>query len=387
MTITSERDGSLDAMRGIAALSVFGWHAMLAFYPESSGYFGDAPIELTARSQFWFVAFNGPGAVAFFFVLSGFVLARASLITGRTDNLTRGLLKRWPRLAGPALVAVLSSWALFALGFYFYQPAALVTHSPWLAEFGGAAGGPTDHCFSAAVLQGAVFTFLRGDSSYDSSLWTMAYEFYGSLMVYALGFLLAPRPNAALRGAVIAMAGLACAAVNPALTPFVVGFALAAFLPSGRLRAAPGLAAVTVALALLVCGYTDGARGFYAPFAMVLPPWLPLPALYAAAAAALIAAVESWPGLQRGLSSRWGRICGELSFPFYLIHLPVLCSAGAFALLATGSRATAIGATLAIAIGAAFLLALVNRWWLATLNLAVAALLTRRPAAAAVSPS
>src|SRR5580704_4993180 len=118
--MANERDVSLDAMRGIAALAVFGWHSMLAFYPSSSGYLDATPIGETARSQFWFVAVHGAGAVAFFFVLSGFVLTRVSLTTGRTDILVRGLIKRWPRLAGPVLVAVIGSWQLFALGGYFY---------------------------------------------------------------------------------------------------------------------------------------------------------------------------------------------------------------------------------------------------------------------------
>ncbi len=92
--MSNERDVSLDAMRGIAALAVLGWHSMLAFYPLSSGYLGATPIADSARSQFWFVAVHGAGAVAFFFVLSGFVLTRLSLTTGRTDILVRGLIKR-----------------------------------------------------------------------------------------------------------------------------------------------------------------------------------------------------------------------------------------------------------------------------------------------------
>ena len=118
-----------------------------------------------------------------------------SLTTGRTDMLVRGLIKRWPRLAGPVLVAVLGSWLLFALGGYFYAPAAALSGSSWFARFGGAlTDAHFQPSFLGAVLQGAALTFLRGDSTYDFSLWTMAFEFYGSLMVYALAFLLAPRP-------------------------------------------------------------------------------------------------------------------------------------------------------------------------------------------------
>ena len=71
-----ERDITLDAMRGIAALVVFAWHCVLAFYPEFSGYLGATGVADSARSRFWFAMINGPGAVAFFYVLSGFVLSR-----------------------------------------------------------------------------------------------------------------------------------------------------------------------------------------------------------------------------------------------------------------------------------------------------------------------
>jgi len=370
--MNNERDVSLDAMRGIAALAVFGWHSILAFYPNSTDYFGGTPIAESIRSRFWFVAVHGAGAVAFFFVLSGFVLTRFALTSGRTDILVRGLIKRWPRLAGPALVAVLGSWSLFAVGGYFYAPAAAITGSPWLASFGGALGHSSfQPSFFDAVLQGAVLTFVRGDSSYDCSLWTMAFEFYGSLMVYALAFLLATRQGLRVRLVVIVAAAVACGAANPALIPFVAGFALAALLPQRGFRVPAPVGAVAVAVALLGCGYTPGAVGFYAPLTAIWPAWLPMPYLYAAAATLLIAIAEGWSGMRWTLSRPWGRACGELSFPFYLVHVPLLCSVGAYAFVVTRSAPAAIAATLVVSFVAAIALAGFSRWWLAKLNVAV----------------
>jgi peptidoglycan/LPS O-acetylase OafA/YrhL len=130
---------------------------------------------------------------------------------------------------------------------------------------------------------------------------------------------------------------------------------------------------IATAAALLGCGYTQGALGFYAPLTAIWPAWLPIPYLYAAAAALLIATAEGWTGLRRLLSRPWGRICGELSFPFYLVHVPILCSAGAYAYLATRSAPAAIAATLVLALAVAWALALFSRWWLARLNAAVGA--------------
>jgi peptidoglycan/LPS O-acetylase OafA/YrhL len=374
--MNNERDVSLDAMRGIAALAVFGWHSMLAFYPLSSGYLGATPIAESARSQFWFVAVHGAGAVAFFFVLSGFVLTRLSLTTGRTDILVRGLIKRWPRLAGPALIAVLGSWLLFTVGGYFYAEAAALTGSSWFARFGGALTDPSfQPSLGGAFMQGAVLTFLRGDSTYDSSLWTMAYEFYGSLLVYALAFLLATRPALRARLIVVGGAAVACGAANPALFPFVAGFALAALAPRQGLRIPAPVGIVVTAAALLACGYTQGALGFYAPLTAIWPSWLPIAYLYSAAGVLLIVMAESWSGMRRLLSRPWGRACGELSFPFYLVHVPVLCSLGAYVFLATRSAPLTIVATLAVALVTATALAGFSRWWLAKLNVAVGVLM------------
>ncbi len=372
-----ERDISLDAMRGIAALAVFGWHGLLAFYPEFSGYLGSTSVEDSVRSRFWFAALNGPGAVAFFFVLSGFVLSRPYVLTGEKSILVRGLIKRWPRLAGPVLATVLASWLLFKAGAYFYQPAAALTHSSWFAHFGGAyAGQAFEPTLVSAALQGAFLTFLRGDYTYDSSLWTMVYEFYGSLMVYALGFLIVQGTTTGARIVVIAAAALACHLSTPILAPFVVGVALAAFLPRQGFRAPAGLAAAAVVLALLMCGYTPGAGGFYAGVTAAYPAALPVSYVYAVAAAMLILAAEGSRGMKAFLSRRWGVVSGELSFPFYLVHLLMLCSLGAFTLIETGSEAAAIAATLASSLAAAWLLARFNRWWVDRLNAGVAALLS-----------
>ena len=160
------------------------------------------------------------------------------------------------------------------------------------------------------------------------------------------------------------------------LIPFVAGFALAALLPRQGFRVPAPIGAVATALALLACGYTEGALGFYAPLTAIWPTWLPIPFLYAAAAALLIATAEGWSGMRSLLSRPWGRACGELSFPFYLVHAPVLCSVGAYVFLVTHSGPAAIAAALVVSLAVATALAGFSRWWLARLNVAVGVLMT-----------
>jgi len=328
---------------------------MLAFYPEYSGYFGSTGVEDSARSRFW----------------------SAALSTGERSILVRGLLERWPRLAGPAFVTVLASWLLFKTGAYFHQPAAALTHSSWFAHFAGAhVREPLEPTLASAALQGAILAFLRGDYTYDSSQWTMGYEFYGGFMVYSLGFLLVQGTTTGVRIVVIAGAALACRLSSPVLAPFVVGVALAALLPRRASWAPASVAAGAVVLALLMSGYTRGAGGFCAGATAARPAALPVSYVYAIAAAILIAAAEGSSGMKAFLSRRWGVVSGEPSLPFYRVHVPMPGSLGAFTLIATGSKATAIAATLTSSLAAAWLLQRFNPRWIDRLNVGVAALLS-----------
>ncbi len=136
----------------------------------------------------WFGLLNGTAAVTVFFVLSGLVLSRAYLSTGDASIIARGALKRWPRLAGPVLVVVMISALLDRFGLYRYDQAAL-TGSPWLAGHSFHAVVPEARGVTQAISQG-VMTFIRGDSYYDTSLWTMRYEMTGSYVVFGLVLIL-----------------------------------------------------------------------------------------------------------------------------------------------------------------------------------------------------
>jgi peptidoglycan/LPS O-acetylase OafA/YrhL len=77
------------------------------------------------------------------------------------------------------------------------------------------------------------------------------------------------------------------------------------------------------------------------------------------------------------LRSRTSALIGQLSFSIYLLHLPVICSVGAWMYLlllpATGQLATAI-ITICCVVAVTFALALplarVDQWWLLALQAA-----------------
>src|SRR5690606_32144387 len=127
---------------------------------------------------------------------------------------------------------------------------------------------------------GAWRTFLFSDQvNYNSSIWTMYYEFWGSFLVFVIApfiFFLLDRS--------IMLAGLALVTIatgawqhNPLFLAFPAGMAIYVLL---AVKYRPGITIrlVLVAAAILLLGYGGNAVGFYRPFGILdfpgVPPFL-----------------------------------------------------------------------------------------------------------------
>ena len=179
-------NGSLDGLRGIAALNVVFAHYVLAFFPFLlKGQYSDLVITRTLEGP-WVdlltfplisVFYNGHFAVMVFFVLSGYVMA---LPAYRGDRLTlkRRILGRYLRLNGPVFVIVLLSYLLSLQGFFFNQSAGVLSGSRWLTGFFKEMPELFDAVRSA--LYGSI---ILGDVRFVPPLWTIRIELLGSLVV------------------------------------------------------------------------------------------------------------------------------------------------------------------------------------------------------------
>jgi peptidoglycan/LPS O-acetylase OafA/YrhL len=375
----TKKDTPLEAMRGFAACIVLFWHTMLGFFPNRSGIFEGFDPAKSSVGEIWFGLIYGTPSVVFFFVLSGYVLTRRCFLSQDPLIIVRGAIKRWPRLAGTVTVATLSSFVLFALGFYHFQEAGRITGSPWLATF--ATGTMTTFTPGAwdALAQGAFFTFFRGDAYYDTSLWTMRYEFIGSFIAFGLTLLLSPirASSPVITAGLLFTVTLLCHFASPYFVAFPVGVMLAASLPEKRWNIPTWVALGMIALAIYLWGYTGRSVGAFVPVATILPnmPSLSLTYVYMVGAALLIVAVESSATLRRVLSGRWALMLGQLSFPLYLVHVLVLCSLGSFALVMTNSvirppypNIIAAAVTVVGSVAFAVPLVLFERWWIGLVN-------------------
>jgi peptidoglycan/LPS O-acetylase OafA/YrhL len=163
-TKTHARIIRLEAGRGIAALIVVFSHLLKTFAPQA--------IEAVDGSVL-FAFINGTGAVMFFFVLSGFVLTVRFFDNPSAGAMAAAAIKRLPRLAFLTTIVTLSSALLWKLGLYRLG-------SPWQLwpDF--------QPSFFAALQEGAWRTFMAGNAFYDRPLWTMVFEFRGSLLVFLI---------------------------------------------------------------------------------------------------------------------------------------------------------------------------------------------------------
>ncbi|ADV13461.1 MULTISPECIES: acyltransferase [Mesorhizobium] len=361
------KDASLELLRGVAALVVLNGHCLGAFAPLMEGE-GDLAGQ-SLKTSLAFVAFNGGSAVYLFFVLSSYVLVKRYFQTSKAQDLRLGAIKRLPRLAGPVLVTTLASCIIFKLDLYFIKDAAAVTQSDWLRSFGNASKvlSPETASFADAFLQGAWRTFIYGDNYYDSSLWTMTVEFWGSMLTFALApivFFLQGRWTLSFWVCIAAVVFLALQ-VSYFLCAFPASLLLYPLLamdfrPNRWVRGAM----VMVSLALL--GYAGSAVGIYRPFAVLdvaSDVGLRQACVAIPASVMLVYAVLSVDEPLSWLSGKVARFLGDLSFPLYLVHVPVICSLGSWVLLTSGS--TALGAAAAIlgSILAALPLMTFNNWW------------------------
>ena len=327
----------LESVRGIAAFAVVVSHLTFAFaYPDPTGT-PTTPGELSSdartglRLAFWPIG-DGRLAVAVFFVLSGIVLSQGYLRTFRASDLRSACVRRYFRLAVPSLVSVLLACGLWKAGAMSNATAADQLRgegvpTSWLTRM-----NQPDPNWNAAVRE-ATWDIFFGPPDYppaklyNSVLWTMRVEFYGSLLVF--GFLAVFGRHARASAFAVALTVLMAAAgyVLPAL--FAAGVWISLARRERPDHTAPVVVAVPLVLAALALG---GMYSYHLPRLALIPlfnaVYDSLDVAPAAAAVLLVGAVAFCPRLAALLEARPFVWLGKISFGLYLIHLLLITSVG-----------------------------------------------------------
>lgn len=321
----TKRSGSvayLDGIRGVAAFGVFLNHFSLAFYnayftqkPETSHLKG---LEIAYSQSYWSFINNGGFCVAIFFVLSGFVLSRKYFRSNDTEVLISGLHRRFIRLYIPIAFALIISYILMTNHLYFNDPTSRITLSEWFIKQ-WRFGEIEKRLFNSITFS----TMFSGDSSFDTCLWTISYEFYGSLFVYA--FLLFTHYTSRYRLFMMFLAMYYFYVMDGHFyMAFVAGMTLC-YTEQWIEKRRTSMTTV-LAIGLFVVSLIMGSLPFCGPLpdswqeSVKETVWDYTPWCFTIAAYLLVLSFILSPILQKGISIKPLRFMGYISFSLYLLH-------------------------------------------------------------------
>lgn len=353
----TRRLDSLDGLRGVAAFIVVVFHFLCMLAPgwvpdmaEEPHFLADTPLG---------ILWNGPFAVSVFFVLSGFVIG--GVASRRANLLMANTVARYVRLAVPITVSVVLAWAwLNVLPTGADELAAhLDNPSRWI---GGTYQAPIPD-LGFALADGLFWNFYNGESLFNNVLWTMQIELIGSIGLFAIYWAARGRP-----GHVAVGLGLAVLVTGLTFQFAYLAFALGAILQELWRRGWHRTPWVWAPVAAFVLGVTLGAFGRGAHDRLGLP--IPFDiislklgkskgAMPVFAATLILYGVLASPALARAFSTAVPRWLGRVSFPLYLVHVPLLYTVIAHLYVASDlGLATAFALYLALTLVLAFVFTL-----------------------------
>jgi peptidoglycan/LPS O-acetylase OafA/YrhL len=373
----------LEALRGIAAAIVLFHHFLLHVAPRLHGRnFPDDPIALVRTPLYALV--NGSAAVTIFFVLSGFVLTFHAMENRDWRRILIGVLKRWPRLVLLVVTVNVLSATFFLLGLY--------RGSGWfnLSGFPGAdAFEQGISVVKRALAEGAFSTFVNGKADFNSALWTMHYELFGSLAAYATGLVLIFQKSffrAMMVGAIALVMTATLTGEGGVYYAMLVAGALIARIYLEREALTRTLdfmnpwrvpvVLVLAGLAVVLFGYDGYSKpvGFYAFMAPFASPQAE-PLIHGIAAVIILVLVLFCDPIRKLLIGQAASLLGRLSFPVYLVHLPILHAliSPLHSVLAARfgdavAAPTAFALFVALTSMAAYPLARLDEWWVGKLR-------------------
>jgi peptidoglycan/LPS O-acetylase OafA/YrhL len=368
----------LEGLRGIAAAIVVLYHLVLGFTPKGVGKVPHGHGFWDTIAQFGLGLLNGGAAVAVFFVLSGFILSLPFARDRRVIKVIIALLKRWPRLAALTTIACLFAWAAITLSHDNYKQAAGVIGAGWMATHGNAPLDGQELSWFGALKEG-LFDAFAGDVHFDSPLWTMRIELFGSFAVFLAAPILFAIRSWPLRLALTAAAMLAAGSAYPFtyLSDFLVGTLLAMLFAENKLpNVSNWQAAIAVLAGIYLFSFTyEQKLLIHAPIKAVIPAGDTSHFVWDIGAVLLIGVLLGNPFLRRIFSKTWAVWLGLLSFPIYLLHGPIMLSAGAAsfmtglsALGVAGSAMAAAAITIVLTLLCAVPLVWIDKAWTGILS-------------------
>jgi peptidoglycan/LPS O-acetylase OafA/YrhL len=285
--------------------------------------YGLSPLSVLTNGNFW---------VHVFFTLSGFVLSRKYIQTNDPELLVSGMHRRFTRLFVPVAVSLLFVYVLMMSHAFSNVRVASITGSEWWFSHMWQFDAPSSKLLNCLFYS----TMFQGNSIFNTVLWTISFELYGSLFVFA--FLLFTH-SVGYRPVLLLLVFFYFYYSNQsAYVSFVSGIYLAIF-EKKRTQDAPPIrrpvALGILALALLLGSFPSNGNKAGTVFEHLgltlldFAPWYHIAGAYL-----LVYIFVARPSFQMITGKRVFKQLGRISFSLYLLHVPVIGSVGCAAFLA-----------------------------------------------------
>ena len=314
----------LEGLRGIASLMVVFTHYYGGWYLSPTIINQLSPFSQSLVKSPISLIWNGQLAVCIFFVLSGYVLSIKFFETNNRDIVISSALRRYWRLSIPCVVSMLFAYVLLKNKLYFNQEVFEVTSSPWIRLF----WRQFPDIFEV-LKEGFYGIFLDSNAStYNAVLWTMKWEFLGSFMVFAICYLIG---NSQFRNYYYFCVTLMLLLAEEAfLLAFLFGMILSDLSRQEDSRAKIMIFNTIICWGLLFMGLLFIV---FLPFIQVNVSFRVTPYIYVLSSLFIVIATLGDTGIKKIFDQKACAFLGRISFPLYLVHLPILCSFSSYMFL------------------------------------------------------
>ncbi|MBO6015005.1 MAG: acyltransferase [Lachnospiraceae bacterium] len=323
-----ERLDYLNGLKVLAFLRVFRVHFLNIFYPglyslNPEVFHTQRGIERIVATTPLDIVIAGKFGVRLFFIMSGFLAARRFFMTGDEKALSEGAFKKYFRLVLPIAFVNLLVFLAMAAGLYHNQEAAVLGNSVDLFgnynQFSPSLWGALGEAFWGC--------FLTGSNDYNGPLWFIQVEFLGTLMVAAI---LALWGKKRARFAAYAAACIFFIKTDDYLAVFL-GLILAELFYHDYkwvevLKKKKALMWIGLIGCLLLGTYPPiGEYGnLDGTIYGLIPPKVMI--FYMIGGFGLLFTVSALEPVQKLLSCRLFGWLSKISYCFYLVHFPILCT-------------------------------------------------------------